>query len=429
MQHASCHGWRDHRESSRLRGPKLVVGGGVPRQDAGQSRGSSRSLRGWTVPSGRITFLEWIRALAMSVSGSPRRDQRRRLVLSWNRTPVTGTPTSAAVPRPMAAYAPEAHPDRQRGPATLIPTGLGGFTLVVLAMLLPMAAVLVVGGCEPLLGRPVFRPTGRFAGTVAAAATCFDPRSAVSISGWLAQLSLLIAASTAAIVRLMRRHRRDDYNGRYRAWGWLAGLFLIASCTGQVPLGRLVGVACAEATGLSLGPRGAGWWVAIAATLLTAVSLWAILPLYERGATAFWLGLGLTSWAVSAACDMAGGGRDVAVIVGHASWALGASLSAVAMLAAARSVIREVQGIASARPVGASERRKRSAAPAAAENDAATTAPDEEPDFHPEPVDESGQEQYGGATPDDEPEHEHRHLSKAERKRLKKLARMNRSAA
>lgn len=367
----------------------------------------------------------------MSVSGSPRRDQRRRLVLSWNRTPVAGTPTSAAAPRPMAAYAPEAHPDRQRGPATLIPTGLGGFTLAVLAMLLPMVAVLAVGGCEPLLGRPVFRATGRFAGTVAAASACVDPRSAASISGWLAQLSLLLAASTAAIVRLMRRHRRDDYNGRYRAWGWLAGLFLIASCTGQVPLGRLVGTACAEATGLSLGQGGAGWWMAIAATLLTAVSLWAILPLYERGATAFWLGLGLTSWAVSAACDISGGGRDVAVIVGHASWAIGASFSAVAMLAAARSVIREVQGIASARPVGTSERRKRAApAPVATEDEAATTAPDEEPDFHPQPAEESGHEQYdGGTTPDEEPEHEHRHLSKAERKRLKKLARMNRSAA
>jgi hypothetical protein len=40
---------------------------------------------------------------------------------------------------------------------------------------------------------------------------------------------LAIAATVALVVRAMRRHRRDDYRGRYRAWGWLAGLLVGAT--------------------------------------------------------------------------------------------------------------------------------------------------------------------------------------------------------
>jgi hypothetical protein len=267
----------------------------------------------------------------------------------------------------------------------------------------------------------VFAIEGRFARTMQAAAACFDPRSMQSLAGWLAQVTLGVAAAVALIVRLMRRHRRDDYNGRYRAWGWLAGLFVITSCAGVVPLGPLFGALVTDASGVVLGPSGIGWWVCLATVVYGLVVLWTVLPLHERGATAFWLTLAMASWGASAGCVWLGGGSDTWAIAGHAAWTLGATLSAVAMLAAARSVIREVRGQCA--PVGrqAEQRKPERAAPAI------------EPPLEDEDSDVT--EALADAATDDESgfvdgvEQEHRHLSKAERKRLKKLARMNRSAA
>jgi hypothetical protein len=358
----------------------------------------------------------------MSLNGSQRRDQRRRLVVSWKRSTGDAGTSVAGEARTMAAYGPEAHPEKQRGPATLLPTGLGGFSVAAVAILLPMAAALTLAAAEPAFGRAIFVPQGRFTRTIQAAAGCLDARSMQSLAGWLAQVSLGMATSVALIVRLMRRHRRDDYNGRYRAWGWLAGLFAITACAGLVPIGRLVGAAIADTTGITLGPDGIGWWIVLATIAYGAVTPWAVLPLHERGATAFWSTLALSAWAAAAGCHWVGG-RDAAVIGGHAAWAAGAALAAIAMLAAARSVIREVRG--QCRTVATTSRAKpeRPAAP----------PPREEPVVAEEAVDFTTDDDEAASGDDttfvDGTEPEQRHLSKAERKRLKKLARMNRAAA
>ena len=373
--------------------------------------------------SGDRTTLEWIRVASMSLNGSQRRDQRRRLVVSWKRSSGGDSATSAPDTRPMAAYGPEAHPEKQKGPATLLPTGAGGLAGAAVAILVPVVAALTLAAAGPVFGRPVFTLEGRFARSMQAASACFDPRSMQSLAGWLSQVALGVAAAVALIVRLMRRHRRDDYNGRYRAWGWLAGLFVITSCAAVVPVGPLVAAVVTDATGVALGPGGIGWWVCLAAVAYTLVSLWTVLPLHERGATSFWLGLTLMAWATSAGCVWLGGGRDSWTIAGHAAWALGATLAAVAMLAAARSVIREVRGQCTPHATKA-ERRKpeRAAATPVAEESVA----DEEPDSNAVASDAAGDDEAGFV---DGSEQEHRHLSKAERKRLKKLARMNRTAA
>jgi hypothetical protein len=358
----------------------------------------------------------------MSLNGSQRRDQRRRMVVSWKRSAGAADASVTGESRPMAAYGAEADPDKQKSPAILLPTGLGGFAAAAVVILLPMTAALTLAAAEPVFGRAILMPQGRFARTIHAAAACLDPRSMQSLAGWLAQVSLGVATSVALMVRLMRRHRRDDYNGRYRAWGWLAGLFVITACAGLVPIGRLVGAAIADATGVAIGPEGIGWWIALATVAYGAVALWAVLPLHERGATAFWLSLALSAWAAAAGCTWLGG-RDVAVIAGNTAWPAGAALAAIAMLAAARSVIREVRG--ECRTGGPTSRGR-------SERAAAQPPRDEDP-----VAEEAAEFAAAGdeAASDEETafvdgsESEHRHLSKAERKRLKKLARMNHAAA
>lgn len=361
-------------------------------------------------------------------STAQRRDQRRRLLLSWTRA-ATGAAADAAATssaRPLAAYAPDAQPERQRGPAVLLPTGLTGLGLAAAAILVPVLGAVAVGGWETWTGRPPIVPAGRFARSLAALASCCDPRGAASLQGWLAQAWLFVAAVVALVVRLMRRQRRDDYRGRYRAWGWMAGLLAATALAGVVPVGRLVGAVVADSSGVVLGPHGIGWWLALAATAWFLVALWAVLPLHERAGTAVWLALALVAWAAAAAAEWLAAGREAWVVGGRAAWTVGAALAAVAMLAAARSVIREVRGEAA--------RTARRAAPARREAArAAVTGPvadDAEGRFDPA-TDAADADAADEATTDyvDGSEQEHRHLSKAERKRLKKLARMKQAVA
>lgn len=362
----------------------------------------------------------------MSLSSSQRRDQRRRLVVSWKRSAGEAVAPAAESPRSMAAYDPEAHPERQRGPAVLLPTGLGGFCVAVVGIMLPLVAAIAAAAGGPLVGRDLFVGGGRFARTVAALGSMCDPRGVAALHAWIAQTYLLAAAAVAVIVRLMRRHRRDDFKGRFRAWGWMAVVLVTTALAGSVPLGRLVSAALTDATGMVLGPSGAGWWIALATVVLGAVSLWAVLPLHERLATASWLTVALVAWGISAAGTLLADRRPWIPVVAAAAWSLASGLALVAMLAAARSVIREVRGqCTTPTPKAAKPRRTAAATPAERE-----PARDDEVDssaFEPvEPVaggNDAETEFVDGSEPDQ------RHLSKAEKKRLRKLARMNGAAA
>jgi hypothetical protein len=360
-------------------------------------------------------------------STAQRRDQRRRLLVSWNRGADAGPPAGGdPPPRPLTEYAPQAHPDRLRGPAVLMPTGAGGLTLAAAAILLPVVGAGVVGGWEAATGRPLIVPGGRFARTLAALAACCDPHGIASLQGWLAQAWLFVAAVVALVVRSMRRHRRDDYNGRYRAWGWMAGLLVVTALAGAVPVGPLVAAVVVDASGVVLGPEGMGWWLALAGTAWLVVAPWAVLPLHERAGTAAWLGLALAAWAGAAAAEWLAAGRAAWIVGGRAAWTLGGALAAVAMLAAARSVIREVRGLARAKPAARAAKPTRRAEPPAPEAD-------DEVEVRFDPVTaaagDAGHDEDSSTDFVDGSEQEQRHLSKAERKRLKKLARMNRAVA
>jgi len=382
----------------------------------------------------------------MSLRASMRRDQRRRLLASRQRDavdadgPATDGGDSASGP----AYDDEAHPERHPALATRLPVGAGRFFVVACGIVIVFSGAIAIAVSGPLFGRPLVAGSGRFARSLALIAAAFDPGGPVPVQVWLAEVALLTAAAVAGVVRLMRRHRRDDYKGRFRAWGWLAWLLGAAawSGAGAVPLGAVVGMVLSEATGITLGPDGIGWWAAMSVVSFAIVVPWAVLPLRERGATATWMLLALTAWGVAVATPWAGGwlgGQPRAAIVGQAAWVAGAGLMLLAMMAAARSVIREVRGLC--RP--AAERRARrkaaSAEPAATVD---RVQEDEAADS-----DEGGDDTEDGYRRDDEDEDAgvagdrsdtefvdggeggNRRLSKAERKRLRKLARMNGHAA
>jgi len=384
----------------------------------------------------------------MAFRSATRRDQRRRLLASRQRDaagadePAVDGVEHVAAP----AYDDEAHPERHPALATRLPVGAGRFFGVACGIILVFAAAIALAVSDPLFGRPlVGGGGGRFANSLGLVAAAFDPSSPLPVQVWLAELALLAAAAIAGVVRLMRRYRRDDFKGRFRAWGWLAWLLGAAAWAGAgaVPLGTIVATFLSDATGITPGPNGIGWWVALSVTAFVIVVPWAVLPLRERGATLTWILLALAAWSLAAATPWAGGwlgGQARAVIVGQAAWVAGAGLLLVAMLAAARSVIREVRGLC--KPETARPRKGKPAKEPAgdavrgqdhddAETDGAAGSDDsDEGDRRDEDDEDSDLAGDRGDTEFvDGSEAGGRRLSKAERKRLKKLARMNGYAA
>jgi len=373
----------------------------------------------------------------MALRASMRRDQRRRLLASRNRAAGEAAiaPAEPAGGGRAASYDDAARPERHPALATRLPVGRGRFLLAAAGIVLAFAGAIALGVAGPLFGRRLLPEGGRFARSLAVLAGGFDPRAAVPIQVWLAELALLLAAAVAGSVRFMRRHRCDDYKGRFRAWGWLAAMLSVAAWAGAVPLGPLVAAVASDATGIAAGPAGIGWWVGLAAVGFAIVIPWAVLPLRERAATAFWITLALAAWAAAAASPWAGdllGGGGRAAVIGQSCWAAGAGLMLIAMLAAARSVIREVRGQAVAAPA----RRPRREREAVGEEPAAEPNPQDDelpmsddPDAESWDAAEVSEPEAGTAEFVDGSEQGQRRLSKAERKRLRKLARMNGQAA
>lgn len=381
---------------------------------------------------------------------SPRRDQRRRLLVAWNRSPEEASPAvSEQAPHGSSSMTDEA--PSPIGLAAVVPVGWVRFACAVLACVAPAAASATLAVWETATGRPFAAAEGRFATAMHMLRTAFDPSSTVVVSDWIAHASLGVAAAFALALRSLERRRRDDYVGRYRAWGWLAGLLVLASFAAAAPLGPVISAALGDATGMRPGPDGMGWWVAIAATALVATTLWAVLPLRERSTTVVWCAAAALVWGAAASGSwLTAAGTVVSThqsLATRVAWWAGCSLALVSMLAATRAVLREARGLVAPRQSRA-ERRSRPAAQASASRgtDAQATARSQRPVVRPAPEPlPANPRQEGGGDSEDEPsitavnelmvtadeeddEADMRHLSKSERKRLRKL-RKQRAAA
>jgi hypothetical protein len=376
---------------------------------------------------------------------SPRRDQRRRLLVAWNRSTDEAAAADAAR-GPVSAAPSPADPSCQAMLGVVAPTGGGGFVLTAVLLLAPAVIAATVTAWEPVTGRTLLPLEGRFAATLRTIRSGFDPATA-AIPEWIAQMSLCLAAAYALAVRTVQRQRRDDYVGRYRAWTWLAIMFVIASLAGTTPLGSVVATALGDATGLRPGPGGAAWWIGISTVVGVATGAWAVLPLRERSTTAAWLTALALAWTASAAGSWLTAAGTTAwehqVLATRIAWWTGCSFALVAMLAATRAVLRDVRGLVAPRTASRRQRgRASTSAHAAAEQrpaPAARPARQEPPPAADMSVAEDDDDTTlrmtmaaGSETPDfidaEDDDDDMRHLSKSEKKRLRKLRRQRAAA-
>jgi hypothetical protein len=65
-----------------------------------------------------------------------------------------------------------------------------------------------------------------------------------NISHWMASMLWLLGALIAMLTYTLRRHRVDDYHGRYRVWLWSAIVCILVSLFESADVGTLIRAAC-----------------------------------------------------------------------------------------------------------------------------------------------------------------------------------------
>jgi len=328
-------------------------------------------------------------------------------------------------------------PAAQRHLAALVPTRLPPLLGCFLAIALLIGLAVGADCSRELFSRELIPDSDHFAASLQHVRSGLSLHGQGTLAGWLTQVFLLLATATTLVVRSVQRHRQDEFSGRFRAWGWLACVWLVAAAATATPLGPAVAATCITLTETPFGPHGLGWWLTVGIASLVVTTPWTVLRMRERLPTALTLGLALLSWAAAVGCLWFSPADVRLSLLAPAAWLIGSGLILLAMMLAVRSSLREIDGLCP-QPQAHQPRKRReqhsprpAAAPAKRTDEAVVDTPQETPDFTPAVDHEAVAADHSleNLTDDEGDENEpQRRLSKAERRRLRKLARNSRAA-
>ena len=104
-----------------------------------------------------------------------------------------------------------------------------------------------------------------------AAVAALDLAAKGSLGCWFSSLLLLAASVAAILVYTVRRHRTDDYQGRYRIWLWAAACWFLMATDQAASLREAFRDLMIALTGTPLLGDGSLWWVVVYVLVLGAV--------------------------------------------------------------------------------------------------------------------------------------------------------------
>ena len=167
------------------------------------------------------------------------RDERRRRVLMDESTSAeetsgaeaSGAPSARSSKRDATDYTAAAEASRQLRLSDLVPRK--GW----LVALFSFTSLLVAGA---IVAAAWYSPQWAWLDDTTRLIFAADARG--NLTSWFASLVMLLCAVGAMQIYLLRRHKANDYRGRYRLWNWVAGLFLLASASAVVGLHDLMAI-------------------------------------------------------------------------------------------------------------------------------------------------------------------------------------------
>ena len=225
------------------------------------------------------------------------------------------------------------------------------------------AGTAAIVGLEAAYARMVQRVA---AGATPVAALQIDAKG--SLACWFSSLLLLAAAVAALLVYSVRRHRTDDYRGRYRVWFWAAGCWFLMATDQAASLREGFCDLMTRLTGTPLLGDGALWWIAVYAFLWVAVGSRLVADMRPSRLSMAALVAAATAQGLALA-DRLGwffvetGPREVMFRAG--SEMTGNLLLLAAMLAHARYVLLDAEGLLPHREQAAAEAKETEAQPSA----------------------------------------------------------------
>jgi hypothetical protein len=177
--------------------------------------------------------------------------------------------------------------------------------------------------------------------------TLFDLGSDRNLGRWFASTLLGATAVVAVVIFSLRRHRMDDYHGRYRVWLWVMLGCLIASLCETTSVGDVAHGLCQRA-GEACGLDGLLVWPIAFGIVLAGMGVRLLIEVWRSRASAGVLTAGgmcmLTAWLVDFGClSTADDVRNAAISGG--SWLGGYVLLASTLLLYTRHVNREIDGL------------------------------------------------------------------------------------
>ncbi len=272
-----------------------------------------------------------------------------------------------------------------------------------------------------------------------------------NLTAWLSAVVLFLASGFCVMTFSIRRHRIDDYRGRYRIWLGAALACLVLSANSVTGLHEVLADVLTRVTGWSALRDGAAWWLALAGLPLAWVFARVLLDIREcRVGVALFVGA-MICYAVSAARYLGYGPAAearISPILIAAPLLLGHWLVFTAVVANARFIVLDAQGLVTVRRRSQAKRKtstptvkqtaSKAAQPAAASSSTSATIGISRQTLQTAktPADSSRwvdgsrpeREHYGDDDEDGESSGGDRKLSKSDRKRLRKMKTEGRAA-
>lgn len=196
----------------------------------------------------------------MQFRRSGQRDERRRKVLLDDSADAAAKSAAGANSADRSdviakAYAAAAADEAETRVADLVPTRPLGVLIMFLTGLAAVASVQTLYSFLPRW-QAALGPEG---------AAALDIAARDSLAGWLSSVMLGLSAVTAVLVYAIRRHKMDDYRGRYRLWLWCAAGLMLASVNAVAGLHHVFDAVVVSQSGIENPLRGISWSVAAAA--------------------------------------------------------------------------------------------------------------------------------------------------------------------
>ncbi|MGO9115535.1 MAG: hypothetical protein ACLP9L_40520 [Thermoguttaceae bacterium] len=198
------------------------------------------------------------------------RDDRRRRLLAEDLTANSGMPALGTSETLLRNDQPPAHKSENYGDADflqtqvrltdLIPRRLISYLLILKVGLAAIGGLIALYVWFPdLLGNSQPRPAMADLGNYG------------SLGNWFASLLLLTAGLLAIVIYSVRRHKLDDYRGRYHVWLWAAACWFAMATDVAASLHQGLQQVMISVAGTRIAGDGSIWWLVPSTLIIGSV--------------------------------------------------------------------------------------------------------------------------------------------------------------